>query len=623
LTAKFVTYQSIFGGVMVIKILLVFFLLITLNLIYADKFDEIMGNKNLHFGLGEHIDYQEARKVALKNLSESISVTVKSLVENRQIEKDGSYSEQIQTLLNTISQTKLQNLHELTDLKKDGKVRVMLFISKEELEEIYEMRKKLIYYMYEAAREEEKNNYLGTALKQYYHTTILIRSLPVELVFYNQVILENEIPRRIRNILNETKLSVYDDKIVADKRIITLQAFRNNQKVNNLDFTYWDGINFQSSNITDGFGKIVFCGSSVYLNDINLSVEYKYENHRTESKLVHEFWDHVIKIDFAEINRQKVTLANLAEKEKAEKKEIQKSNIQEKKGEKKETLTLSGAENCPYSEEIYRQTCAFLIAINQGIAFKADSYVLPKYNKLMELNSFHVIEEAVEANINQTANGWEVRQIPVLCSYPKLRKTSNEYLVLDFDAEGELYDINFATYQSLYHDFIKESNYANDWKQRQVILKFLEKYRTAYLGRDIKMLDKIFDDKARIIIGRILPESEKRKDISLSNMNERQVRYLTLTKEDFLKRQEIIFAEKQDIHLGFSTMKIEAHQNYDDVYGISLRQSYCSSLYSDEGYLFLLVDFSNDEPTIHIRSWQPQEWERDKLIKFSNFKIYK
>ena len=43
-------------------------------------------------------------------------------------------------------------------------------------------------------------------------------------------------------------------------------------------------------------------------------------------------------------------------------------------------------------------------------------------------------------------------------------------------------------------------------------------------------------------------------------------------------------------------------------YGVRLRQSWKSSNYSDEGYLFLLWEFPEDDgdPIIHVRTWQPE-----------------
>ncbi len=59
------------------------------------------------------------------------------------------------------------------------------------------------------------------------------------------------------------------------------------------------------------------------------------------------------------------------------------------------------------------------------------------------------------------------------------------------------------------------------------------------------------------------------------------------------------------------------------VYGVEMRQSYNSTTYSDEGYLFLLIDFSERDPLIYVRAWQPNEWNDSALVRTANFRIYK
>ena len=71
------------------------------------------------------------------------------------------------------------------------------------------------------------------------------------------------------------------------------------------------------------------------------------------------------------------------------------------------------------------------------------------------------------------------------------------------------------------------------------------------------------------------------------------------------------------------TAALAVQINYQDVYGVEMRQSYASTTYSDEGYLFLLVDFSERDPLIYVRAWQPNEWNESALVKTANFRIYK
>lgn len=49
-------------------------------------------------------------------------------------------------------------------------------------------------------------------------------------------------------------------------------------------------------------------------------------------------------------------------------------------------------------------------------------------------------------------------------------------------------------------------------------------------------------------------------------------------------------------------------------YGVRLQQSWKSSTYSDEGYLFLMWEFFDDgrEPVVHVRAWQPMYVGKEK-----------
>jgi len=116
------------------------------------------------------------------------------------------------------------------------------------------------------------------------------------------------------------------------------------------------------------------------------------------------------------------------------------------------------------------------------------------------------------------------------------------------------------------------------------------------------------------------------KDVyKYSQLNEDQpdVRYMQYTKGEYLKNQSRLFKNQKDIYMGYNSFKISRKNKQDNVYGLSMRQFYNSTSYSDEGYLFLLIDFNQAQPQIYVRSWQPQEWSESALIKLSNFNMNK
>ena len=60
----------------------------------------------------------------------------------------------------------------------------------------------------------------------------------------------------------------------------------------------------------------------------------------------------------------------------------------------------------------------------------------------------------------------------------------------------------------------------------------------------------------------------------------------------------------------------------DRLYGVTLKQQWTSSTYTDTGYVFLLLEFVDpDRPLIHVRSWQPQRFDDGSVISLQDFEI--
>jgi hypothetical protein len=223
-------------------------------------------------------------------------------------------------------------------------------------------------------------------------------------------------------------------------------------------------------------------------------------------------------------------------------------------------------------------------------------------------------------------SGWEIRKIRIGHSYPSISKETTEYLVLDFDENGKLVDFNTCITDYLFEQYVRNPDLGSDWQNRQEIVKFLEKYRTAYLVRDINTVDMMFADEALIIIGRMIQKAKLPEDmVKYQKLGEDQpdVEYIELTKHEYMNRQRQVFKSQEDIFLDFSSFDIIKKNNCPNVYGVEMRQAYNSTTYSDEGHLFLLIDFNDVDPLIYVRAWQPHAWDDDELIKTANFRIYR
>lgn len=208
---------------------------------------------------------------------------------------------------------------------------------------------------------------------------------------------------------------------------------------------------------------------------------------------------------------------------------------------------------------------------------------------------------------------YEIRSIPVgIEASGKI-----EELIFVCTEKGELADIKLAIELHKF-DILSKGDDVTDTQTRETILGFLETYRTAYMNKDLDFVKKVFSDQALIIIGKEI--KTKKADGSFN----KQVEYLKLTKVEYLNRLKTIFKQNNWIDIQFSKITLVQHHNISGIYGVNLTQRYQSTIYSDEGYLFLLMDFRKpDLPIIHVRAWQPTNTiEEANAFSLGDLEIY-
>ncbi len=166
-----------------------------------------------------------------------------------------------------------------------------------------------------------------------------------------------------------------------------------------------------------------------------------------------------------------------------------------------------------------------------------------------------------------------------------------------------------------------------DAENRRMILNYVEKLRTSYTTKDMDFLSQVFSDKALIIVGKVVRQAPRTDGTLLPEkyveyivgkvvrqaprtdgtlLPEKYVEYNVKSKRAYLSKLQMLFRLNKEIELDFSNFRIMRHPTRRDIYGVTLRQKYRSDAYADDGYLFLLWDFSNPKaPLIHVRTWQP------------------
>ena len=153
-----------------------------------------------------------------------------------------------------------------------------------------------------------------------------------------------------------------------------------------------------------------------------------------------------------------------------------------------------------------------------------------------------------------------------------------------------------------------------DYARRQIIVDFVENFRTAYNRKDLPMLTSVFSDKALIITGKVVKEKPG-SDLTRLTLNNNRVVYIKQTKQEYLNNLQRVFKNTKYINVKFEDIEVVQHPKYDDVYGVTLKQFWHTDRYSDEGYLFLMIDFRDaDKPLIQVRTWQPYKNAEGQVV---------
>ena len=213
------------------------------------------------------------------------------------------------------------------------------------------------------------------------------------------------------------------------------------------------------------------------------------------------------------------------------------------------------------------------------------------------------------------------RGLQMSFSFNKGRKqTFVEDVVFYFDHDGKIDNISFGMGIAVTNDILNRR--APGWSDdaREILLQFLENYKTAYALERLEYIRSIFSDDAQIIVGKVLktkPGVNPTGERNMSIAGQKAIEYTHLTKQDYMERLRRAFANNEFININFSNVSLRKITKITDKekFVIQLAQEYNSSQYADKGYLLLLVDITNkEEPLIEIRTWQPDEIDLNNVF---------
>ena len=599
----------------------------------------IKSSGNYYFGSGSSFSDVEARDKALAELTSQIAVTVSRSFEQKLSEVNLELSEQVESIINTHSRVTLKNVIFQQSFESDGQIRVFAYLKKTEVELIFAERRKLISDMVRTAGNYLDEGNLAHSLKLYYFAALLLNSLPDQNVVFNNENFTTLIPERINQILAGIEYRYIGDRVLSEQeREITVQIFYSGKPVSLLDFSFWDGNRQVQVQARDGMASFSLLGASTAFQEFKLMTRYAYYESRREYNVIKDLWDIVPHPSFQSNYNLNLEQAEVSVQRHKRVSDQPHHSIKLNTGQQAAgpvlpepaglALELRYDEPDAPIEKISSETKRFLDLLAGDLpSVQFDNPLNVKISSYIPFNNPRLLEDTINADINRTATGWELRRIRMLHRYPSINKETTEYLVLDFLGDGTLADLNVGVYDRLFQEFVQNTQFADDLTQRQTIVKFLERYRSSYQVRDTSLISQMFSDDAIIIKGVMTQRKKLPPDMLMSSYqqfdNQPEWDTLRMDKQKFLRNEAAIFRSQQDLLVEFSTFNIIRKNNAPQVYGVELRQNYAVTTYADEGYLFLLIDFNEKDPLIYVRAWQPNAWDPDELINAASFKIHK
>lgn len=573
-------------------------IIITMALtVTAQGVDGIKRNSSYLYGEGGGVTLQAAKEAALADLIQKISVTVHSdfTSKERELNQDGNVTSdaEYQSIIRSYSTATLTNVKTIV-LKPEPDASVFLYIAKSEIDRIFESRVAKAKEFVGNADEALKNGQIDDALRYYYWSYCLVKSLryPNEAKIFvdgQERSLLAWLPTRIDDVMGKVKVQ---SRRMADNTY-EITATYDGRPVRSMDYTYFDGVdNSPVYSILDGKG-LVELRPGMAMDAVQLKLEYEFRGlSRNDSEVeavvgamkpaVYRRAYHRVALDSA---------ASPAESTSTDVNGSMQSPL---------ALTNMGTLGTAVMKPVMQ-------ALRSGSIeqcrkkFTAEGW--EEFSKLMGYGKVTLMDDI---HLDYFADGDCVvcRGLPVSCRFNRGR-VFNEKLSFYIDSNSkQITHVAMGLGREAMNDVVLGHL---DWseKSRTRIVGFLEDYRTAYATKNLEYLDKVFDDNAVIVLGKrlqVAPQLNKE-----GYMNNHRVQFTQLTKREFLRNLRRQFQSKDYINLHFSQNRIYQLQKGVERYGIEIKQDYYSSNYGDTGYLTLIFDLTNsDQPVIHVRTWQEQ-----------------
>lgn len=586
----------------------------------AQNWDQIRNSGKYYYGEGFSDTVEKAKEMALSSLTGMIATNVSSdfqyLLDEKNTNGDIDHESKVLNCIKTYSQATLTNV-KTWQVSDPPECVIRCYMECAEMERIFESRILKAKEYLKVAEEYLKRQKIDAALKYYYWAYSLICSVQ----FPNNVkddagnVLAVSIPQRIEEIIDGVKVT-FDKR--TDNYVDFLFTY-GGEPVSSIEFTYNNGQDLCLGKAKDGRGMVEVRSShegKVY----HINVEYEFKEHaRGDVEL-----ESVLNV----IPKKMIPTAA--------KKVIGSGDGNSVAGNKvkKEEKIVNSQKLKPAASQLAVETDRYkatMEAVLNAISARRYSDVgnftnfsldgLEVYNKLIAYGTARVVGIPSIQFFKGLDDCVVARGLQMSFSFNRGKKqTFVEDVIFYFDKEGKIDNISFGLGIDVTNEILSRS--AKGWGDdaREILLEFLENYKTAYALERLDYIKSIFSDDAQIITGKVLkvkPGFNPANEKNISIEGQKAIEYTHLTKKDYIERLKRVFANNEFININFSNTSIRKITKIADKekFVIQLAQEYNSSIYSDKGYLLLLVDITNkEEPLIEIRTWQPDEIDMDNVF---------
>lgn len=587
----------------------------------GQSIEEIQTSKDYIWGTGNAASLKKADNEALAALISQISTNVSSKFE--QLTEGGTdgdkatVDETFKSVINTYSRATLNNTRRIV-IQNEPEAVVMRYIKVAEIQRIFDGRKtKILDFAQEAIRAEKKAQ-VADALRYYYWALVLLQSYPdgnfltMKDEEGKDLLLTTWIPKQMNGIFSNLKVSMESTHLDGDLKTINLKVLYKGQPARNYDYTYFDGRDW--SNIfsaKDGTG-IVELPVLANARNLQLRTEYMFEGEANIDNELSEVMGTV----------NPITMRNCALKLEGDepKPGVEKAEDVQLAGTDSATTTnngirfLSTMQSAAYEDTMKKVESSIRTRNYDGIQDLCTKNGYDMFNSLIKYGQAKIVSEPqfkfLECNGEVTC-----RSLPLSFKFKSNQRTFVEDVVFTLNKEGKIDCLSFGLNKPAVDDIMNQTSW-ND-TVRNVLINFLESYKTAYALKRYDYINSIFSDDALIITGSVLKHTVSNEGQAMSKQ---AVKYTRQTKSEYMKKLQHIFRSSEFINLRFADNQVRKSGVGGEIYGIQIKQDYFSSSYGDTGYLFLMVDLNNPkEPVIHVRTWQPEKDPDFGLIDLSHF----